>query len=264
MIEQERAIAVVTGASRGVGRGIARALGETGAVVYVTGRSTGRTSGRAGHTTIDSVAEEITAAGGTGVPVAVDHRDDTAVAALFARVAAESGRLDLLVNNAFGTPSPWVAGGGFWEHPIDIYGKMHDVGVRSSYVAAWHACKLMVPQQWGAIVNVSSRAAQEYLFSTAYGIGKAATDKLTADLAHELREHNVCVVSVWPDLARTEFYEQQVAAGVWPARDDAQDPVDVGRAVLALLGSPAGMARSGTAIRIADLLPLRADRRRSP
>lgn len=236
-------VAVVTGASRGVGRGIAVELGRSGATVYVTGR-----------TNLDSCAAEIAAAGGTGVAVPLDHRDDAAVGRLFDRVVDEQGRLDLLVNSAFGTPNPWVSSGGFWEHPIALYDGMHDIGVRSTYVASWYAARCMVSQRRGLIVNVSSAAAARYFFSAAYGIAKAATDKLTADTAHELAPHGVTVVSLWPDLVRTEFFHEQVAAGAWPADLPAQDPGDVGRAVLRLLDDPDLPSRAGATLRVAELI----------
>jgi len=111
-------IAVVTGASRGAGKGIAIALGETGATVYVTGRSTADRDSPYGGT-VTETADLITRAGGKGVAIALDHTDDEAVAALFARVKAENGRLDILVNNAANAAESTTMPGSFWEKPLD-------------------------------------------------------------------------------------------------------------------------------------------------
>ncbi|WP_340537940.1 SDR family NAD(P)-dependent oxidoreductase [Nocardioides sp. GXZ039] len=258
----DRPLVLVTGAGRGVGRGIARAFGEIGATVYLTGRTEPAGTPTPGDGSVFSVAREIDDAGGSGIPVTVDHRDDQAVAELFAQIEADHGTLDVLVNNAFGTPRPWVGSGGMWEHPIEIYDQMHDVGIRSTYVATWHACRAMVARGRGAVVNVSSRAAEEYFFSTAYGVSKAATDKFTADLATELATalpdrapgQGVGVFSVWPGLVRTEYYQSQVADGHWPERADAQDPIDVGRAILTLLRDPDPVRLSGQVVEVGDLL----------
>jgi NAD(P)-dependent dehydrogenase (short-subunit alcohol dehydrogenase family) len=153
MIELANKVAVVTGASRGVGRGIALALAGEGATVYVTGRTVTPGSyplpGTVGET-----AAEVDRRGGKGIAVQVDHAQDDQVAALFEKVKAEQGRLDILVNNAFSLPEDLTEPGGFWEKPLSNW-QMVDVGVRSSYVAAWHAAHMMVPQKSGLIVATS-------------------------------------------------------------------------------------------------------------
>ena len=115
MSQLEGKIAVVTGASRGVGKGIALALGEHGCTVYVTGRTTGE-----GERTIDNTARLVSDAGGRGHAIQVDHGDDAQIAALFEKVRADAGRLDILVNNVYKIPDPPAWGGGFWDHPIQI------------------------------------------------------------------------------------------------------------------------------------------------
>src|ERR1700738_3399279 len=125
-------IAVVTGASRGAGKGIAIALGETGATVYVTGRSVVEGDSPYGGT-VSETADIVTRAGGKGIAIAVDHADDEAVAALFARVKQEHGRLDILVNNAAKLVASTTLDGGFWEKPLDTAGLI-TVGLRSHFV----------------------------------------------------------------------------------------------------------------------------------
>ena len=150
-------IAVVTGATRGIGRGIAAALGERGWVVYVTGRTAGP-----GERTVDATARLVERSGGTGIPVRVDHSDDEQVAALFRQVADERGHLDLLVNNVYKIPDPPAWTGGFWEHPVSIWDDQVGIGLRAHYVASWHAAPLLFAAAPGSlIVNVSSPGGAE-------------------------------------------------------------------------------------------------------
>jgi len=155
------AVAIVTGASRGIGKGCAIELGAAGATVYVTGR----TVEEGAHPlpgTVAATAQEVDAAGGRGIAVPCDHRDDDAVRALFARVASEQGRLDVLVNNAFLIPKELTSGKPFWKVPLSNWDDMIDVGTRSAYVASALAAEAMVTQGRGLIVNISSSGATEY------------------------------------------------------------------------------------------------------
>ena len=256
---------MVTGASRGIGKGIALELGAAGATVYVTGRTV-----EAGVNplpgTVGETAALVTELGGLGVAVACDHHDDDAVAALFARVAADHGRLDVLVNNVFSSPdlAPWL-GLPFWEMPVAVWDETIDIGVRSHYVAAHGAAPLLLANGGGLIVNVSSSGAVQYAHNVPYGVGKAAVDKLTADLAHDLAPHDVAVVSVWPGLVRTELVELGATVTDDGRRvlglpgegefdlADAESPRFTGRAVVALAADPALAARSGRAFPVADL-----------
>ena len=136
-------VAVVTGASRGIGKGCALELGAAGATVYVTGRTLEEGAAPLPGT-IGATAAEVTALGGTGIAVCCDHRDDAAVEALFDRVQAEAGRLDVLVNNAFLIPKELTSGRPFWEVPISNWDDMIGVGTRSAYVASRFAARLMV------------------------------------------------------------------------------------------------------------------------
>jgi NAD(P)-dependent dehydrogenase (short-subunit alcohol dehydrogenase family) len=186
-------VAIVTGASRGIGKGCALELAAAGATVYLTGRSV-----REGDAdlpgTVGGTAAEIEQAGGRAVAVACDHRDDAAVEALFARVDAECGRLDVLVNNAFLIPPELTAGRKFYETPLSNWDDMIDVGTRSAYVASAFAARCMTKAGCGLIANISSSGAAKYAWHVAYGVGKAALDRITADTAHELRDAGVAVV----------------------------------------------------------------------
>jgi NAD(P)-dependent dehydrogenase (short-subunit alcohol dehydrogenase family) len=251
----EGRVALVTGASRGIGKGCALELAGLGATVYLTGRST-----VAGDHplpgTVGATAALIEAAGGRAVALACDHRDDAQVESVFERIAADHGRLDLLVNNAFLIPKELTSRRPFWEVPISNWDDMLDVGTRSAYVASVHAARMMVPARRGLIVNISSSGAAEYAWHVAYGVGKCALDRLTADTARELRQHGVAVVSLWPGFVRTERIDAGVATGDLPASLDvstAESPRFSGRAVCALATAPDPMEWTGTAVSARDL-----------
>lgn len=245
-------VALVTGASRGIGKGCALELGAAGATVYLTGR-TAEEGGAPLPGSIAATAAEVDAAGGRGVAVRCDHRDDAAVAALFARVRAEQGRLDVLVNNAFLIPRELTSGRPFWETPLSNWDDMIDVGTRSAYVASHFAAPLMVAQKAGLIVNVSSSGAAEYAWHVAYGVGKAALDRISADTARELRPFGVAVVSLWPGLVLTERTSR--AREALPSLDfsGAESQRFTGRAVVALAGDSQVLARSGRAFSSREL-----------
>jgi NAD(P)-dependent dehydrogenase (short-subunit alcohol dehydrogenase family) len=247
-------VAVVTGASRGIGKGCALELGAAGATVYVTGRTV-----EAGKHplpgTVGATADEVGKLGGKGIAVACDHRDDAAVARLFERVADEQGgRLDVLVNSAFQIPKELTSGKPFWECPVSNWDDMVGVGTRAAYVAGAHAAKLMVPRKRGLIASVSSSGATEYAWHVAYGVGKCALDRFTADAAHELRAHGVAVVSLWPGLVLTERLEGAKQAGI-PGLDfsRSESPRFTGRAVAALAGDADALRWSGRALPVRDL-----------
>ena len=232
-------MALVTGASRGVGRGVATALHEAGAIVYATGRSIDRA---ALHPSITRIV--------------CDHAIDAQTEDAFARIAREQRRLDILVNNAWSGYERMVENGRFtwaapfWEQPSWRWTSMIDAGARAAFVASQHAARAMVPpQRGGLIVNISFWAAQKHLGNTIYGIAKAATDKLTADAACELRRHDVAVVSLYPGLVKTEAV---VAAGVFDL-STAESPEFVGRAVAALAADPDRLRWSGQVVVAAAL-----------
>ena len=241
-------IAVVTGASRGVGKGIARALGEKGCTVYVTGRTTGE-----GDRTIDETARLVSEAGGEGRPIQCDHGDDAQIEALFRRIGDEAGRIDLLVNNVYKVPDPPAWGGGFWEHPLQIWDDQVGIGLRAHYVASCHAASLLFAAGEGAaILNVSSPGGQTYHFSSSYGAGKAGLDRLTKDMAQELAPKGVAAVVLYPGAVSTEFIVDS-AKTTGMDLTKIQTPLFVGRAAAALLEAPDLMERSGTIQWVEDL-----------
>ncbi|HUE09982.1 MAG TPA: SDR family NAD(P)-dependent oxidoreductase [Steroidobacteraceae bacterium] len=196
MQSRENYVVVVTGASRGLGRGIARAFGSRGATVYLTARSVDGALAQA--------ASEVDAQGGRGIPVVCDHREDEQVRALFVRVRAEQGSLDILVNNAAAVyPDALLAPGGFWEKPLRLV-DMIDVGLRSNYVAGYYAAPLMLEAKRGLIVNISFYGAVSYFHGAAYGAAKAGTDKMSHDMAIDLAPHGVAAVSLWPGFIMTD------------------------------------------------------------
>jgi len=189
-------IVLVTGATRGLGRGMARGFAARGHTVAVTGRDLSQ---------LALVVEEIEQAGGRGIALECDHRDDRAMESAFARLAKQAGgRLDLLVNNAAAVyPADLVASGPFWEKPLRLV-DMIEVGLRSNYVAAYHAAPLMVARGKGLIASISFYGAVSYFHGPAYGAAKAGTDKMTADMAIDLAPHGVSAVSLWPGFILTD------------------------------------------------------------
>jgi NAD(P)-dependent dehydrogenase (short-subunit alcohol dehydrogenase family) len=245
-------VAVVTGASRGVGKGCALALAEEGATVYLTGRSVNEGDYYLPGT-VHATAKEVDERGGKGIAVVVDHHDDTAVEALFERVKAEQGRLDILVNNCFYVPDELLQPGSFWEKSPDMWG-MVDIGARSHYVASIYGARIMVPQGHGLIVNTSSPGGGKYSLAVAYGVGKAALDRMTVDMAHELRPHNIAVISLWLGLIATE--RTMRAFEVYPGMfnpDNMESQEFTGRMIVALAQADDVMTRSGGVYYTAEL-----------
>ncbi len=241
-------VAVVTGATRGLGRGIARGLASKGATVCVTGRNTAE---------LAAVSEEIAAAGGKALAIACDHTDDEQVAAVFAQVKRDLGGLDILVNNAAAVyPELLIAPGGFWEKPLKMV-DMIDVGLRSNYVAAWHAAPLMIAAGKGLIVSISFYGAVSYFHGAAYGAAKAGTDKMMADMAVDLAPHGVAAVALWPGFILTDAVRAMPPEHI---PDDLlamlplwETPEFTGLVIEALYRDPGLMALSGEALIGAEL-----------
>lgn len=226
-------VALVTGASRGVGRGVAAQLADEGAIVYATGRSI-----------LDGALPE-------GIhSLRCDHTVDDEVTKLFEEIRRTEGRLDILVNSAWGGYERMVESGQFtwsaqfWEQPLWRWDAMMIAGVRSAFVASQHAARIMLPAGKGLIVNLSFWAARKHVANVIYGVSKAATDKMTADMAFELRKHGVVVVSLYPGLVRTEAV---MAAGVLDL-SNSESPEFIGKVIGALARDPNGIKRSGQVV----------------
>ncbi len=233
-------VAVVTGGTFGVGRGIARALAQYGARVFVTGRSV--SDGGA-------VDEHITR-------IRCDHRLDAEVTSAFERVARETPGIDILVNNVWGGYERMIEDGAFtwgkpfWEQPLWRWDAMFSAGVRAHYHASQLAAPTMVARGRGLIVNISHWAAQKHIGNVAYGVSKAATDKMTADMAIELRPHGVTAVSLYPGMVRTE---KVMEAAAWLDLTNSESPEFIGRAVAALAGDPNVMRHTGAVLVAASI-----------
>jgi NAD(P)-dependent dehydrogenase (short-subunit alcohol dehydrogenase family) len=249
MVKLNGNVAVVTGASRGVGKGIALGLGEAGATVYVTGRTAqeGSDIEKLGGT-VFSTAEAVTAAGGKGIAVTCDHRDDAQVEKLFQRVLEDNGRMDILVNNAWGGYEQMEHDGEFtwlkpfWSQPLWRWDAMFHGGVRAAYVASAFAARVMVEQESGLIVNISFWAAQKYMANVAYGAAKSAVDKMTADMAHEAEEFNISVLSLYPGLVRTESILRNAK---YFDMSNSESPQFTGRVIAALANDPNILSKTG-------------------
>ena len=230
--------ALVTGGSRGVGKGIAQELRANGICVYVTGRT---------------VTEQ--AFGDGCIPMVCDHTDDKQVHAVVARILDQRGHIDVLVNNVWGGYERMIDDGvftwslPFWQQPSWRWDAMFAAGVRAYYIASSFVARSMVERRCGLIVNISFWAAQKHLGNVPYGVAKAATDKMTADMADELRKHNVAVVSLYPGLVRTE---KVMEAAAYLDLSNSESPRFIGRAVAALANDANVMRKSGTVVVAAE------------
>ena len=233
--------AAVTGASRGVGRGVAMALAQSGYRVFALARSV-----EAANLSPDIVR------------IPCDLTNDPGTRRAFDHVLAETGgRLDVLVNSAWGGYARMVENGRFtwslpfWEQPDHRWTAMMDAGVRAAFVASSHAARAMIGARRGLIVNISFWAARKYIGNVIYGIAKAATDKLSADAAHDLAPFGVTVLSLYPGLVRTESVLAAAEQG-WLDLSNSESPEFIGRVIAALAGDPAIHSRTGSVIVAAD------------
>lgn len=266
-------VAVVTGASRGAGRGIAVELGAMGATVYVTGRST-REAPADGYAqimalsslprmpgSIDETADEVTARGGRGIAVRCDHTHEGEVAALFERVQRDEGRVDLLVNNAWGGHETFdgVFKAPFWTHSLSHWDSMFDRGVRNHLLASRFAAPLMVAKRRGLIVTTTYWDRDRYMNGNLfYDLAKATMTRLAFGMAEELRPHDVASLAVSPGWMRTELVlaGHQTDEEHWrerPALARTESPRYLGRAVAHLASDDAVLEKSGKVLRVADL-----------
>jgi NAD(P)-dependent dehydrogenase (short-subunit alcohol dehydrogenase family) len=252
----DQRVAVVTGASRGAGRGIAIALGEHGYTVYVTGRT--RQEGEAALPgTIYETAEAVTAAGGKGIAVRVDHASDAETKALFEQVEKEQGRLDILVNNVAHIGDELIQPGPFWEKSLDL-AKILDVGLRSQYIASYYAAPMMARAKTGLIVFTSSFGSVCYMHGPAYGAQKAGVDKFAADMAVDLKEYNVAAVSIWMGMLLTERSKKAIKEHpetYGQLAEMAETPDYTGHIIAAMADDPDIMSLTGQTVIGAEIAP---------
>jgi dehydrogenase/reductase SDR family protein 1 len=253
----EGKVAVVTGATRGVGKGVALALGEAGALVYVTGRTLDR-GGAQWPGSLAETVDEIAQRGGKAIPIVCDHADDQSVKDVFARVAREQdGRLDVLVNNVFAAPSKMPVNVPFWELDDEIWETLLRVGLRSHYIASRCAAPLMVARRSGLIVNTSSGGAVRYTFNVPFGVQKAGVDKMAKDMAHDLRPFGVAAVVIWPGFIKSEKFlaqpDRMPPALAQRIMEHGESPEFAGRAVAALASDADIMNKSGQLLLVAEL-----------
>jgi len=269
---QPQRVAVVTGASRGIGKGIAVELGREGYAVVCVGRSSrtdaGPTTERPtaeADLTVEATAEAVTAAGGRGRALPCDLGQDGAVDAIMDEVAQSEGRLDVLVSSAYTTP-PGRLRGPFWEQPMAMWDSCNGVGLRGAYATCRAAAPHMIRTAAAAgeaplICLVSSFGGKAYTFNVAYGVGKAAVDRLASDMAFQLKPHGVASISLYPGVVKTEGNLEMERRGEWAEASGGLDleagesPAFSGRAVAALarLDSEAMLARSGRVEVVAEL-----------
>ena len=230
----------MTGATKGVGRGVAQELASRGARVFVTGRS----------------APEEDAPQGGMTMLRCDHRNDDEVDAAFERIARTAGTIDILVNSVWGGYENMVENGEFtwgkpfWDQPLWRWDAMFAAGVRAHYRATQFAARTMVERHRGLIVNLSHWASRKRIGNVAYGVAKAATDKMTADMAEELKPHGVAAVALYPGLVRTE---KVMEAAQWLDLSNSESPEFTGRAVVALASDPEVLRHTGKVHVVADL-----------
>ena len=240
-------VALITGASRGIGKGIACALADEGATVYVTGRTVEPGSNALPGSLEETVAE-VDARGGRGVAVAMDLADDASIAAAFAQVERDEGRLDLLVNNAMAIPPEMTQRVGFWEKPLSNW-EIFDTGLRAAFIAAWHAARIMVPQRSGLIVGMSGYVGVTYTYDVIFGTTKTAMDRMARDMGLELKPHGVASLSLWQGFTYTERAVENLKSvpGMAQQLNSAvgSSPEFPGRVIAALAKDADVLARTG-------------------
>lgn len=250
-------VALVTGASRGIGKGIALCLGEAGATVYITGRTV-KEGESASHLsgTIYQTVEEIQKLGGKCIAIQCDHRVDADVESVFKRIINENNKLNILVNNVWGGYEHFTDGTafwnetGFWTQPVSRWDSMFQAGVRAHFISSMLAAPLLIEQDDALIINLSFLAAQRNDKGVAYGVAKAASDRMVACMAEELRKHNVAAVSLYPGLVRTESV---MKAAEYLDLSNSESPQFIGRAVVALASDANIMEESGRVLVVAEL-----------
>lgn len=254
-------VALVTGATRGIGKGIAMGLGEAGATVYITGRTLGNEETPSQAGTLLETKTAVEEAGGICIPIQVDHSDDEQIKQLFAQIEAEQkGQLDILVNNVFSGVQALAQASGtpFWQHDPSLWDAVNQVGLRSHYVSSIFAARLMSERKQGLICTISSWGGLSYIFGAVYGVGKAGCDRLAAEMAVELKSENITSVSLWPGIVGTEqisqlIQESESENSTLRDRYNWETPLFVGRVVASLATEPNPLKLTGKVQIVAEL-----------
>lgn len=221
-------VAVVTGCGQGIGRGIVEGLAEAGHTIYFTVRKEAQ---------LDAISKAIVELGGQPRPLLFDHSNTAGLDDLISRIASESGRVDILVNNVWGGYENMMEGDQFtWDNPFWNQSEwrwdaMMSVGVKTAYLASSLVAPIMIKQGSGTIVNISSWAARKHISNVLYGVAKAATDKMSADMAFELEGTGVSALSLYPGLVRTEKVMQ---SSEFFDLGNSESPRYIGRVIAAL------------------------------
>ena len=244
-------IALVTGASRGIGKGIAIALAKDGGMVYITGRSERENETSTLSGTIYQTEKEINTIGGNCIAIRCDHTIDEDVVRVFETIYSNHSHLDILVNSAWGGYEHFSDGTefwkekGFWESPISRWDKMFSAGVRAAYYASSIAAKKRVERKSGFIFNLSFWASQRNDMGVSYGTSKAATDKMTADMAHELKDFNIPVICLYPGLVRTESVLKNAEHF---DLSNSESPEFLGKVISAMVTDPHVLNKTGKVV----------------
>lgn len=256
-------VALVAGATRGAGRGIARALGEAGAVVYCTGRSSREgTVDPARPETIEETAELVTAAGGTGIAVRVDHTDEPEVVRLFERVRADHGRLDVLVNDIWGGDALTEWGKRFWEVDVGLGFTMMERAIHTHVTTSRHGVPLMLDGDGGLVVEITDGAFHGYRGQLFYDLCKMSVIRLAYAMSVELADHPITAVAVTPGFLRSEAVLDHFGVTEENWRDavakdahfaHSETPMLLGRVIAALAADPEARRRAGEALTSWDL-----------
>lgn len=283
MSTKPRRVAVVTGSSRGIGRGIALELGSAGYKVYTLGRSSRtksisiqdqRSVAENLELTVESAADEINKRGGEGFPIPCDLSKDGEIEQVLEQIYKKEKRLDVLVCSAYTTPNNISLRGDFWKQGLEMWDAVNGLGLRQVYAACHSAAPKMI--ETAKLLNesndnnqssppliclVSSFGGKSYTFNVAYGVGKAAIDRLSLDMSYQLKKHGVATTTLYPGLVQTEANLQMVKDGTW---DEASGNLDLsagetpyfsGKAVVKLASLPKDkmMERSGNIEVVAEL-----------
>ena len=266
----EGKIALVSGATRGAGRGIAIALGEAGATVYATGRSTREKRSEIDRPeTIEETAELVTAAGGEGIAVAVDHLDSAQVRGLVERIDSDHGRLDVLVNDIWGSEHLFEWSTPVWEHDLDNGLRLLRLAIHTHLITSHHALPLLLRRPGGLVVELTDGTAaynaDHYRVSMFYDLAKTSVTRMAWALAQELGPHEGTAVALTPGWMRSEAMLEHhgVTEASW--RDATQrtphfciseSPRYVGRAVAALAADPDASRWNGQSLSSGQLAQL--------